>query len=84
LKGTSSYGIHLTRGSSLSLHGFTDVDWMGSVDDQKSLVDILFFLVPPLFHGNLGSNALLLDPLLKHSIKLWMMVLLRFFGYAIF
>jgi hypothetical protein len=57
---------------------------MGSVDDQKSLVDILFFLVPPLFHGNLGSNALLLDPLLKHSIKLWMMVLLRFFGYAIF
>jgi hypothetical protein len=33
LKGMSSYGIHVTRGSSLSLHGFTDADWAGSVDD---------------------------------------------------
>jgi hypothetical protein len=53
LKGTSSYGIHLTCGFSLSLHGFTYVDWAGSVDDKKSTGDILFFLVPHLFHGNL-------------------------------
>ena len=26
LKGASSYGLHLTRGSSLSLNGFTDAD----------------------------------------------------------
>jgi len=26
LKGTTSYGLHITRSSSFSLHGFTDVD----------------------------------------------------------
>jgi hypothetical protein len=26
LKGTTSFGLHLTRGSSLFLHGFTDAD----------------------------------------------------------
>jgi len=84
LKGTTSYGIHLTRGFSLSLHGFTNADWAGSVDDQKSTGGYIVFLVPHLFHGNLRSNALLLAPPLKQSIKLWLMVLLRFFGYAIF
>jgi len=44
LKGTSSYGIHLTRGSSLSLHGFTDADWAGSVDDRKSTSGYIVFL----------------------------------------
>jgi hypothetical protein len=48
------------------------------------LVDMLFFLVPHLFYENLGTNALLLAPPLKQSIKLWLMVLLRFFGYTIF
>jgi len=32
---------------------------------ENLLVDILFLSVPPLFHGNLGSNALLLAPSLK-------------------
>jgi hypothetical protein len=36
LKGKSSFGLHLTRGSSLSIHGFTDADWAGSIDNQKS------------------------------------------------
>ena len=44
LKGTSSYGIHLTRGSSLSLHGFTDADWAGSVNDRKSNDGYIVFL----------------------------------------
>jgi len=44
LKGTSSYGLHLTCGSSLSLHGFTDIDWVGSVDDQKSIDGYIVFL----------------------------------------
>jgi hypothetical protein len=44
LKGTSSYGIHLTCGSSLSLHGFTNVDWAGSVDDKKSTGGYIVFL----------------------------------------
>jgi hypothetical protein len=51
---------------------------------ENLLEDIFFCLVPHLFHGNLESNALLLTPQLKQSIKLWLMVLLRFFGYTIF
>jgi len=44
LKGTSSFGLHLTCGSSLSLHGFTDVDWVGSIDDRKSTGGHIVFL----------------------------------------
>jgi hypothetical protein len=33
LQATTSYGLHITRDSSLSLHGFTDADWAGSIDD---------------------------------------------------
>jgi hypothetical protein len=61
----------------------TSIGW-GVLMIKNLLMDILFFLVPPLFHGNLGSNAMLLAPLLKHSIKLWLMVLMKFFGSAIF
>jgi hypothetical protein len=43
LKGTSSFGLHLTHGSSLSLHGFTDADWARSIDDQKSTGGYIVF-----------------------------------------
>ena len=33
LQATASYGLHITRDSPLSLHGFTDADWAGSIDD---------------------------------------------------
>ena len=44
LQGMASYGLHITRGSSLSLHGFTDVDWTGSLDDRKSIGGYLVYL----------------------------------------
>jgi hypothetical protein len=44
LQGTTSYGLHITRGSSLSLHGFTDADWAGSLDDKKSTGGYLVYL----------------------------------------
>ena len=44
LKGTSSFGLHLTRGSLLSLHGFTDADWAESIDDRKSMGGYIVFL----------------------------------------
>jgi len=40
----SFFGLHLTRGSSLSLHGFIDVDWVGSIDDWKSTGGYIVFL----------------------------------------
>jgi len=30
------YGLHITQGSSLSLHGFTNADRASNVDDHKS------------------------------------------------
>ena len=44
LQGTTSYGLHITRGSSLSLHGFTYADWVGSLDDRKSTSGYLVYL----------------------------------------
>jgi hypothetical protein len=44
LKGTSFVDLHLTRGSSLSLHGFSDADWAGSIDDRKSTGGYIVFL----------------------------------------
>jgi hypothetical protein len=43
LKGTISYDFHITRGFSFALHGFTDVDWAGSIDDRKSTGGYLVF-----------------------------------------
>ena len=44
LQAMTSYGLHVTQGSSLSLHGFTDTDWTGSVDDHKSAGCYLVYL----------------------------------------
>jgi len=44
LKGTSSFGLHLTRDSSLSIHGFTDADWEISIDNWKSTGGYIVFL----------------------------------------
>jgi len=45
LKGTTSYDFHITTGSSFALHGCTDVDWAGSIDDRKSTGGHLIFFV---------------------------------------
>jgi hypothetical protein len=69
LKGTTSYGFYITRGSSCALHGFTGADWMVVLMITSLRVAILSFLVRRQFHGNPASNAELLASLLKLSIK---------------
>jgi len=44
LQATATYGLHITRDSSLSLHGFTDADWAGSIDNRKSIGGYLVYL----------------------------------------
>jgi len=44
LQATATYSLHITRDSSLSLHGFTDADWAGSIDDRKSTSGYLVYL----------------------------------------
>jgi hypothetical protein len=43
LRGTTSHGLHITRSSSFALHGFTNADWEGSVEDIKSMGGYLVF-----------------------------------------
>jgi len=42
-RGMTTYGLHITHSSSFALHGFTDTDWAGSIDDCKSTGDYLVF-----------------------------------------
>jgi hypothetical protein len=44
LKGTTKYGLWYPTGNQLYLYSFTDVDWVGCVDDSKSTSGATFFL----------------------------------------
>ena len=44
LAGTSDYGILLRRGSSLSLHAYSDADWAGDSDDLVSTNGYIVYL----------------------------------------
>lgn len=44
LKGTVDYGLWYPYGGNFDLKLYTDVDWVGNVDDQKSTIDGAFFL----------------------------------------
>jgi histone deacetylase 1/2 len=56
LKGTTSYGFHITRGSSFALHGFTDANWAGSIDDHKSTGGYLVFFGQTLISWKSGKQ----------------------------
>ncbi|XP_059449589.1 uncharacterized mitochondrial protein AtMg00810-like [Corylus avellana] len=47
LKGTTTYGLHYTKGS-LQLNGYCDSDWIGSPDDRKSTTGYGVYLGPCL------------------------------------
>jgi hypothetical protein len=40
----TSYGLHVTRGSFMSLNGFTNADWASSVDNKISIGGYLVYL----------------------------------------
>jgi hypothetical protein len=69
LKGMTSYDFHITRGSSFALYGFIGADWLVVLMIASLRVATLSSLVKRRFHGNPASNAQLLAPLLKMSIK---------------
>jgi len=57
LKGTTSYGFHITHGSSFALHGFTGADWLVVLMIASLRVATFSFLVRHQFHENPASNA---------------------------
>jgi len=58
LKGTTSYGFHITRGSSFALHGFTNIDWAGSIGDRKSTGGYLVFFSQTLISWKFGKQRM--------------------------
>eukprot|EP00253_Pinus_taeda_P030350 PITA_30350 len=44
LKGTIEYGLWYPKGNDLVIQAYTDVDWVGSVDDRKSTSGATFYL----------------------------------------
>ena len=42
LKGTQDYGLRYTSGGGVLLHGFSNSDWVGSVQDRKSTSGFCF------------------------------------------
>ena len=44
LQDTATNGLHITWDFPLSLYGFTDADWAGSIDDRKSIGGYLMYL----------------------------------------
>jgi hypothetical protein len=42
IRGTLNYGLRYTSSSDIQLHGFTDSDWAGSVEDKRSTSRMCF------------------------------------------
>jgi len=57
LQAMTSYGLHVTRGSPLSLYGFTDVNWANSVDDKKYTDGYLVYLKNTLVSWKSGKQC---------------------------
>jgi hypothetical protein len=44
LKGTEEFGLWYPKGKDLSLIAYTDVDWVGCIDDRRSISGATFYL----------------------------------------
>jgi histone deacetylase 1/2 len=53
----ATHGLHITRNSSFALHGFTDTDWVGSIDDRKSTGGYLVFFGQTLISWKSGKQC---------------------------
>lgn len=57
LCGTIEYGLRCASNGESQLHGFTDIDWVGSSDDRKSTSRFCFGLGSTMIH-DLVENKL--------------------------
>ena len=49
IKGTTDYGIKYSYCQNFKLHGFSDSDWVGSVDDMRSTTSVCFSFESRIF-----------------------------------
>ena len=57
LRGTTTYGLHISHSSSFALHVFTNADWAGSIDDRKSTGGYLVFFGKTLVSWKLSKQC---------------------------
>ena len=63
IRGTIAYGLRYTSSWGVMLHGFTDLDWMGSAVDRKSTFGYCFSLGSTMIywsnrkHGSVSQST---------------------------
>ena len=62
VNGTSNYGLRYSKDSNACLVGYSDADWVGSVDDRKSTLGGCFYL---------GNNLVLWMSKKQNSVFLY-------------
>jgi len=67
IKGTCSFGVKFLKCQDLKLHGFSDSDWGGSIDDMKSTSGFCFNLGSAIFSWSLRSKISWLNLLQRQS-----------------
>jgi hypothetical protein len=82
LRGTTTYGLHITHSSSFMVLQMQIGQVVLMITSPQ--VVISSSLIRLLSLGNLASNEQLLAPLPKLSIKPWLMALLRLSGFSIY
>jgi hypothetical protein len=81
LKGTLDYGIKYTDASNVELTGYSDFDWAGNMDDQRSTTGYVFSIGSRVVSWSSKKNSLLyLCPLPKQNIKPCVQQLVKLFG----
>jgi hypothetical protein len=83
LWGTLFFGLHITRSSSFTLHGFTNNDWVVVLMIVSLRVDILSFFSYIDFMEMEQKSAIARSST-EASIKPWLKALLRLSGFNIY
>jgi hypothetical protein len=56
IRGTLNYGLRYTTPSDIQLHGFTDLDWVGSAEDIRSTLGMCFSLGSAMISWGIGKH----------------------------
>jgi len=78
---TIDFGLQFTKSSSMLLSAFSDANWAGNVDDRHSTGAMLYFLVVISLHGVQGNKLRFHNQVRRPNIKLWLMLLLKLYGF---
>jgi len=60
---------HISRSSSFAWHGFTNTDWVGSVDDRKSMGGYLVFFCNTLISWKSGKQRIVAHSSIEADYK---------------